>query len=126
MGQRSPPMDGDWIARSGEREWHVRLRWSDEALAAAAYEMTFWYMASVGESVFRDGVPGSAGGTTPAEAGRNAAKRALYYAGIRARSLRERQRAIALYNAYGWGYALGANFVDKRGRRGHPLRRASG
>ncbi len=41
----------------------------------------------------------------------------LYYAILRCRTAREEQRAIALYNSYGFGYALGMNFKNKDGRR---------
>jgi len=54
---------------------------------------------------------------TPAEAGRNQAKMMLYYSILRARSWHEEQRAIALYNAYGFGYALGTSFKNRRGSR---------
>ena len=55
---------------------------------------------------------------TPAEAGRNAVKTMLCYAILRSpRGRRESWRAIALYNTYGFGYALGMNFRDARGLR---------
>jgi len=41
----------------------------------------------------------------------------LYYAILRARTRREDERAIALYNTYGFGYALGTSFRDAKGRR---------
>ena len=41
----------------------------------------------------------------------------LYYAILRCRTARERQRAIALYNSYGFGYALGMNYRNAKGRR---------
>ena len=113
---RSPPMRDDLIESSGAY-WKVRLRWSEEALAAVAYEMTFWYMARVGEVIYRHAVPKSWSKMTPSAAGRNAAKMMLYYAGLCAGSSREMRRAFALYNVYGFGYALGANFRDKKGRR---------
>ena len=54
---------------------------------------------------------------TPREAGVNAAKQALYYAISRCPDARSAQRAIALYNVYGFGYALGMNFRDSNRRR---------
>jgi ribosomal protein S18 acetylase RimI-like enzyme len=54
---------------------------------------------------------------TPAEAGQNAAKMMLYYAILRSRTARENQRAIALYNSYGFGYELGMNFRNPKGKR---------
>lgn len=83
-------------------------------VAAAAYEPTFWYMAKVlakvGEVIYAQGAPSEWGSMTPAEAGRNAAEMMLYYAILRAAGRREEQRAIALYNAYGFGYALRTSF----------------
>ncbi len=107
----------DSVERPEPSKWRIRLRWSQEMLAAVAYEMTFWYMAKVGEVIYRDGVPKEWKGMTPSEAGKNAAKMVLYFAVLRARSPMESQRAIALYNAYGFGYALGSNFRDATGRR---------
>jgi hypothetical protein len=115
------------------------LRWSREAIAAAAYEMTFWYMEKVGEAIYtqKDGEPDPKpkdwAEMTPAEAGRNAIKVMLYYA-IRPDAIlveeakeqnkplprpiaRRLSRAIALYNTYGFGYALGMNYRNSQGRR---------
>jgi hypothetical protein len=112
-----PPTDSDHVAQVGDDEWHITLRWSKEALAAAAYEMTFWYMAKVGEVIYSTEVPEEWPEMTPAEAGRNAAKMMLYYTILRARTWYEEQRAIALYNAYGFGYALGTSFKNANGSR---------
>ncbi len=54
---------------------------------------------------------------TAKQAAQNAVKMMLYYAILRARSVREASRATALYNSYGFGYALGSNFVSRHGRR---------
>jgi hypothetical protein len=112
-----PPMEHHSIKPMAPRAWHVTLRWSKEALADAAYELTFWYLARVGEVAFGGGVPAGWGSMTTAEAGQNAAKMMLYYAILRARTWHEEQRAIALYNAYGFGYALGTSFKNPRGSR---------
>ncbi len=112
-----PPSDSDRIEQIGPDEWHVVLRWSHEALASAAYDMTFWYMERVGEAIYREGVPKEWSGMSPDEAGRNAAKMMLYYAILRADSWWRQQRAIAFYNAYGFGYALGMNFRKPGGER---------
>ncbi len=98
-------------------EWRITLRWSKEAIAEAAYEMTFWYMAKVGEAIYSERRPKGVEKMSPGEAGCNAAKMMLYYAIRRYRTPGERQRAIALYNSYGFGYALGMNFKDPKGRR---------
>ena len=71
----------------------------------------------VGEVVYSESVPKGWKEMTPAEAGRNAAKMMLYYAILRCRTPRENQRAIALYNSYAFGYALGMNYRNADGRR---------
>jgi hypothetical protein len=122
----------------GNGDWHIVLRWSMEAIAAAAYEMTFWYMEKVGEAIYTqksgqpDPKPGDWAEMTSAEAGRNAIKMMLYYAirpdAILAEEAREQNkplprpvarrlgRAIALYNTYGFGYALGMYYRNPQGQ----------
>lgn len=112
-----PPRKDDEITCIGNGEWSIRLKWSKEAIAEAAYEMTFWYMQKIGEVIYSTTVPKGWEEMSPAEAGRNAAKMMLYYAILRCRSMREEQRAIALYNAYGFGYAIGTSFKNAEGRR---------
>jgi len=107
----------DEITQIGDNEWRITLRWSKEALAQAAYEMTFWYMEKVGELIYSKSVPKGWEEMTPADAGRNATKMMLYYAILRCRTNTEEQRAIALYNSYGYGYALGMNYKNAEGRR---------
>jgi hypothetical protein len=112
-----PPQKDDEITQIGDNEWRITLRWSKEALARAAYEMTFWYMEKIGEVIYLTSVPKGWEKMSPAEAGRNAAKMMLYYAILRCRTIREKQRAIALYNSYGYGYVLGMNYKNPEGRR---------
>ena len=112
-----PPRKDDEITQIGHNEWRIALRWSKEALAEAAYEMTFWYLGKVGEIVYSKSVPKGWEEMTPPDAGRNAVKMMLYYAILRCRTIREEQRAIALYNSYGYGYALGMNYKNAKGRR---------
>ncbi len=112
-----PSCDDDKITHMSEDHWHVELKWSREAIAEAAYEMTFWYMEEVGEIIYSQGVPAEWKEMTPAEAGRNAVEMMLYYAILRCRTDAERGRAIALYNSYGYGYALGMNYRNSEGRR---------
>ena len=116
MEQSKPQREDDEIAQIGNNEWLVTLRWSKEAIAEAAYAMTFWYMEKVGEVIYSNNMPKAWKKMTPAEAGRNAAKMMLYYAILRCRTLREEKRAISLYNTYGFGYALGMNYKNKNGR----------
>ncbi|MCJ7600472.1 MAG: hypothetical protein MUO63_03105 [Desulfobulbaceae bacterium] len=112
-----PPLECNSVKQIGTNNWRIILRWSKEALAAAAYEMTFWYMEKLGEAIFSEKLPDAWSRMTPAKAGRNAAKMMLYYAIPRSISHRGEQRALALYNTYGFGYALGMNFRDAKGRR---------
>jgi CxxC-x17-CxxC domain-containing protein len=111
------PDPADSVERVGPLEWRVTLCWSKEALDAAAYEMTFWYMEKVGEVLYSNGVPKGWERMTPAEAGQNAAKMMLYYAILRCRTVRENHCAIALYNSYSFGCALGMNFRNAKGQR---------
>jgi hypothetical protein len=113
----APPSPTDTPERIGALEWHVTLRWSKEALEGAAYEVTCWFMERVGEALYAGGVPKEWSEMSPAEAGYNAAKMMLYYAILRSRTRREDQRAIALYNTYSFGYALGMNFRNTEGKR---------
>lgn len=112
-----PPYPKDSIERHGPTKWQVTLRWSQEALSAVAYEMTFWFLEKLGEVIYAAGVPREWKKMTAAQAGQNAAKMMLYYAILRCRTPIEEQRAIALYNTYGFGYALGMNFRNKLGLR---------
>ncbi|NQT04306.1 MAG: hypothetical protein HQ580_19930 [Planctomycetes bacterium] len=114
---RKPPNEHHYVNQVGPNEWRIVLRWSKEALASAAYELTFWYMEKLGEAIFREGLPSEWQEMTPAEAGRNAAKMMLYYAILHSPNRPVEQRAIALYNTYGFGYALGMNFRDSNGHR---------
>ena len=79
--------------------------------------MTFWYMAKVGQVIYSQGSPDGWAEMSAAEAGRNAAKMMLYYSILRCRTKRQNQRAIALYNSYGFGYALGMNYRNAEGNR---------
>jgi hypothetical protein len=111
-----PPRTDDEIKQIGDNDWLITLKWSKEALAKAAHEMTFWYMGKVGEVIYSKSVPKGWEEMTPAAAGRNAITMMLYYAIIRARNIREEHRAIALYNSYGFEYALGMNFRNTEGK----------
>ena len=112
-----PPRASDSVKRVGPLERQVTLRWSKEALDAAAYGMTFWFMEKVGEVLYSSGVPKGWEEMAPADAGQNAAKMMLYYAILRCRTARENQRAVALYNSYSFGCALGMNFRNPKRQR---------
>jgi hypothetical protein len=113
-----PPTTEDRVERLSSHTWHVTLRWSEEALNDIAYAMTFAYMGALGCLLYeREGVPKEWAEMTPDEAGQNAVKMMLYYAILRGRTPNEMSRATALYNSYGFGYALGSSFVDRNGRR---------
>ena len=111
------PNEGPKLVQTGENERRITLGWSHEALAEAAYEMTFWYMGKVGERIFSERKPKEWSEMTPSEVGRNAIKMMLYYAILRCRTLWEFRRAVELHNVYGFGYTLGKSFRDKNGRR---------
>ncbi len=111
------PMTGPAIEKSKGRDWRVVLRWSREALAAQAYEITFRYLSEVGRTLYATKRPAGWENLSPEEAGENAVKMMPYYAILRATTPGASSRAVALYNTYGFGYALGANFVDSKGRR---------
>jgi len=110
-----PKEPKDLIVRIRDDRWQITLKWSKEALAAVAYEMTFWYMGKVGEVIYSHGLPEEWSEMTAAQAGCNATKMMLYYAILRCRTKFESQRAIALYNSYCFGYALGMNFKNAEG-----------
>lgn len=96
-------------------EWRIVLRWSQEALAAAAYDILLWCLGRVGERVY--GEIASPWPNMPAhEAGQNAVKLMLYSALRLPVSSRTGAQAIKLYNVLGFGYALGTSFRDRNGR----------
>lgn len=113
----SLPTRPDAIRRTSPNSWRVVLRWSHEALAAVAHELSFWYMGELGERLFETKGSSPWPEMTPRDAGRNAVKMMLYYAMLRCPTARDQQRAVALYNSYGFGYALGTSFCDRSGRR---------
>ncbi len=92
--------------------FRITLAWSKEALEQAGYEMTYGYMAEVGEHVYLNlekDLPEAWKGMSPAEAGYNAIKQSLYSMPLRGRFLSKRKTdlAIRLYNVYSFGYPLG-------------------
>jgi hypothetical protein len=90
--------------------WKVTLAWSQEALNQAAFQMTFWFMAKVGESIYRKKtLPSALAYMKPSEAGQNNMKQELYYIPLRPISQRQKRLAVKLYNVYGYGYALGVD-----------------
>lgn len=114
VDERSPSKEKDEIRQTDDNEWRITLRWSKEAIAAAAYEMTFWYMEKVGEVIYSDKgkKPREWAEMTPAEAGRNAAKMMLYYAPLRDIKKSQYLRAIKLYNAYSFGYQFAVDSTE--------------
>ncbi len=73
-------------------------------------------MGRVGEAVWSESAPPWLQ-MTPNDAGRNAATQMLYFALLRVREAHDWDKAVALYNTYGFGYALGMNFRNRRGVR---------
>lgn len=98
-------------------QWRIVLRWSSEALAAAAFEILLWCLGRLGEEVYSH-QPSPWSDMSPAEAGQNAVKMALYYAILHISEPTTLAQAIKLYNVLGYGYALGSNF---RGSDGRPM-----
>lgn len=105
------------LEQIGSQEWRLELAWSYEAIAESALGLTFWYMGQLGAKLYANGVPKEWEGMSAEEAGQNAAKVMLYYAIRRCTTAQAQQRAIGLYNSYGFGYSLGMNFMDRKGRR---------
>jgi len=112
-----PTIPDDEILQVDSNHWHITLGWSSEALSSEAYSLTYWYMEQLGAELFADSASSPWPHMSPVEAGRNAATQSLYWAIRRCRDNTSRQRAIALYNAYGFGYALGTSFRDAKGQR---------
>jgi hypothetical protein len=106
----SPPTSENRIEKLESDVWKVTLTWSQEALAQAAYEMTFWYMSRVGRHVYRKRtLPKGWEYMTPEQAGYNAIKMMLYYVPLRYISERHERLAIRLYNVYCFGYSAGSD-----------------
>lgn len=115
---RHPGASSGKIVQTGERSWRILLKWSHEALASAAFEMTYWLMGQIGEAAFSTGKPRNWDKMTSEAAGRNAVKMMLYSLLLRVpEGHKDEGPAIALYNIFSFGYALGANFRDADGRR---------
>ncbi|MBN2001543.1 hypothetical protein JW935_28635 [candidate division KSB1 bacterium] len=96
-------------------QWKVVLRWSHEALANAAFEIFLWCLGRFGEEVYSH-QPSPWPDMSPAEAGQNSVKMALYYAILHISEPTTLAQAIKLYNVLGFGFALGYNFRGSDGR----------
>ena len=93
----------------------VVLRWSHEALANAAFDIFLWCLGRFGEEVYSH-QPSPWPDMSPAEAGQNSVKMALYYAILHISEPTTLAQAIKLYNVLGYGFALGSNFRGSDGR----------
>ncbi len=112
LPEPGPPKINNKIEELEPGFFKITLAWSKEALEQAGYEMTYGYMAEVGEHVYSNpekDLPVAWKGMSPAEAGYNAIKQMLYYMPLRGRFLSKRKTALAvrLYNVYSFGYPLG-------------------
>jgi hypothetical protein len=115
--QSAPGSLQDEWQETGDSEYVLTLRWSEEALEEAAYGFTFLYMELIGERMFAQKRPPGWEEMTPAETGQNAVKQALYTALMRPHlGETAEENAIALYNSYGFGYAIGMNFRSASGK----------
>lgn len=104
-----PPVENQ-IARIDSSSWKITLAWSNECLAAAAHEMTYWYMARAGQHLSDHGtLPKYLTHMTAEEAGHNLVKQAFYFLIARPLKEREWQRGVRLYNVYSFGYPLGVD-----------------
>src|SRR5262249_37942653 len=113
----SPPLPSDRWEHSGS-EFVLTLRWSKRALEEAAYGFTFWYISELGARAFAKDPPPEWKDMTTEEMGMNAVKSSLYSALMRfPTGSPVEQKAIALYNSYGFGYSLGMNFRTEPDRR---------
>lgn len=111
-----PASGADQVACGEGGLVRVVMRWSCEAIAAVAFEICHWFLGKVGEAIWADTSPPWLE-LDPHDAGRNAAKQMLYYALRRVVRPDDRQKAVALYNSFSFGYALGTSFRDSVGRR---------
>lgn len=104
--------------------WKIELLWSQEALAHAAFEMTFWYMGQVGQQVYLNKPkPQGSEYMTPEEVGLNRIKEVLRNTPLRPLTERQYKRAMWLYNIYCFGYPIGADskemiFLPGEGKKG--------
>jgi hypothetical protein len=108
--ERTLPPRPTAFEQIGEDYWKITLAWSHEALEQAAYEMTFWYMAQVGQHVYTENsIPTEWQEMTAEDAGCNAIKMMLYYIMLRYVSKRQGMRVTKLYNVYSFGYPVGVD-----------------
>jgi hypothetical protein len=90
--------------------WKIILPWSHEALAQAAFEMTFWYMGQIGKQIYSNKTkPQYLAYMTLEEIGLNRVKEMLRNAPLRPITEHQAKRAEWLYNAYCFGYPIGAD-----------------
>jgi hypothetical protein len=109
----TPPSQVVQIEEIESGLWNVTLPWSQEALAHAAFEMTFWYMGQIGRQVYANKpIPQGWDYMALEEVGFNSIKRMLYEAILRPLKDREYKRAMWLYNIYCYGYPIGADSKD--------------
>jgi hypothetical protein len=103
-----PPKINNKIEELVPGFFRITLAWSKEALEQAGYEMTYGYMAEVGEHVYSNpekDLPEAWKGMSPADSGYSAIKQMLYYMPLRGRFLSKRKTnlAVRLYNVYSFG-----------------------
>ena len=107
----TPPMPIPNVVSDEELhgKWRIELRWSNEALASAAFNIVNWCLGRVGEEVYSR-VPPEWSEMSPFQAGQNAVKEQLYHALLDIKDAVSYYGAVKLYNILGFGFALGANF----------------
>lgn len=103
----SEPPGETHIEQFGQSSWKITLAWSQEALNAAAHQMTYWYMSQVGAHVFAGRpLPKGLEQMTPEKVGVNQIKARLYVIPLRYISRRQVNKAVRLYNSYCFSYPL--------------------
>lgn len=120
--EQTPPMSNRCV-KDKRHDWHaITLAWSYEALRAAAFNLVREYIAEVGEDLARNPDPEIPLRTdmTPAQAGPNDLLHQLHIAIARQADTEldanRRKKTIELYNVLAFGWALGHDYRDEKGR----------
>ena len=115
MQPQELPAGEDRILKLGQRDRMIELAWSYDALRAAAFNLAHCYMAEVGEALAEEPdleIPLRTD-MSPAQAGQNDLLLQLHVGIMRQLEAepdhRRRNKTIELYNALGFGWALGHN-----------------
>ncbi|MBI4881458.1 MAG: hypothetical protein HY812_17615 [Planctomycetes bacterium] len=117
-----PPVSADELTVTSDGLTVVRLRWSRDALRAAAFSLAHRYMREVGVALANHPEPGAMLRTdmSAGDAGMNEILHQLHVAIFRQMRMeddpRRRARTIELYNVFAYGWAIGHGFRDRDGQ----------